>query len=75
MDRGAWWATVHGVIKSWMQLEELNTHTHTHTHIHTRTHIHTHTHTHAHTHTHTPGVNQMVLASTNVARHLSHPLL
>ena len=20
MDRGAWWATVHGVTKSWMQL-------------------------------------------------------
>ena len=27
MDRGAWWATVHGVTKSWIQL---NTHTHTH---------------------------------------------
>ena len=35
MDRGAWWATVHGVIKSWMRLEELNTHIHTHTHTHT----------------------------------------
>ena len=20
MDRGAWWATVHGVVKSWIQL-------------------------------------------------------
>jgi len=31
MDRGAWWATVHGVTKSrtW-----LSTHTHTHTHTH-----------------------------------------
>ena len=28
MDRGAWWAIVHGVTKSWTQL---NTHTHTHT--------------------------------------------
>ena len=22
MDRGAWWATVHGVAKSWMQLSD-----------------------------------------------------
>ena len=22
MDRGAWWATVHGVIKSWTQLSD-----------------------------------------------------
>ena len=29
MDRGAWWATVHGVAKSWTQL---STDTHTHTH-------------------------------------------
>ena len=28
MDRGAWWATVHGVTKSWIRLS--NTHTHTH---------------------------------------------
>ena len=28
MDRGIWWATVHGVAKSWTQLS--NTHTHTH---------------------------------------------
>ena len=27
MDRGAWWATVHGVAKSWTQLKRLNTHT------------------------------------------------
>ena len=27
MDRGAWWATVHGVIKSWTQL---STHTYPH---------------------------------------------
>ena len=26
IDRGSWWATVHGVSKSWTQL---NTHTHT----------------------------------------------
>ena len=25
MDRGAWWATVHGVTKSWTQLKPLNT--------------------------------------------------
>ena len=29
MDREAWWATAHGVIKSRMRL---NTHTHMHTH-------------------------------------------
>ena len=32
MDRGAWWATVHGVSKSWT---EATSHTHTHTHTHT----------------------------------------
>ena len=31
MDRGAWWATVHGVTKSQTRL---NTYTHTHTHTH-----------------------------------------
>ena len=25
MDRGAWWATVHGIIKSWTPLNRLNT--------------------------------------------------
>ena len=29
MDRGAWWDTVHGVIKSQMWLKRLNMHTHT----------------------------------------------
>ena len=24
MDRGAWWATVHGVTKSWTQLKQLS---------------------------------------------------
>ena len=28
MDRGAWWATVHRVIKSWTQLKQLSMHTH-----------------------------------------------
>ena len=27
MDRGAWWATVHGVKKSWTGLKQLSTHT------------------------------------------------
>ena len=27
MDRGAWWATVHRVAKSWTQLKHLSTHT------------------------------------------------
>ena len=39
MDRGAWWATVHGVTKSWTQLS-----THAHVYVHTHTYIHTHTH-------------------------------
>ena len=32
MDRGAWWATVHEITKSWIPLS-----THTHTHTHTQT--------------------------------------
>ena len=35
MDRGAWWAIVHGVTKSRTWLTT-NTHTHTHTHTHTQ---------------------------------------
>ena len=35
MNRGDWWATVHGVTK------ESDTTEHTHTHIHTHTHTHT----------------------------------
>ena len=31
MNKGAWWATVHGVTKSWTQLKWFSTHTHTHT--------------------------------------------
>ena len=34
MNRGAWWATVHGVAKSWTWLSDSHTHTHTHTHTH-----------------------------------------
>ena len=30
MDRGAWWATVHGVAKSQTRLSKQHTHTHTH---------------------------------------------
>ena len=26
MDRGAWWAKVHGVAKSWIQLKRLSMH-------------------------------------------------
>ena len=26
MDRGAWWATIYSVPKSWTQLEQLSTH-------------------------------------------------
>ena len=41
MNRGAWWATVHGVTKSWTQLSDgvlMHAHGHTHTHTHTHTH-------------------------------------
>ena len=34
MDRGAWWAAVHGITKSQTQLT-VSVHTHTHTHTHT----------------------------------------
>ena len=39
MDRGAWWATVHGVAKSRTRLSKacVRLHTHTHTHTHTQT--------------------------------------
>ena len=30
MDKGAWWATVHGVTKSWTRLSNQQTRTHTH---------------------------------------------
>ena len=35
MDRGAWWATVYGVAKSWTRLSDKHTHTHKHKHTHT----------------------------------------
>ena len=28
MDRGAWWATVHGVAQSWTRLKGLSPHAH-----------------------------------------------
>ena len=28
MDRGAWWAMVHRIAKSWTQLKQLSTHAH-----------------------------------------------
>ena len=59
MDRGAWWATGHGVTRVVHNLPTKHTHTHTHTHTYTHTHAlslsvpearaHTHTHTHTHT--------------------------
>ena len=39
MDSGAWWATVHGIAKSWTRLKRLSEHAHTHTHTHTHTQI------------------------------------
>ena len=36
MDRGAWWATVHGVTNRQTQLRRVQACTHTHTHTHTR---------------------------------------
>ena len=41
MDRRPWWATVHGVAKSWTQLTEQSS---MHTYIHTYIYIYTHTH-------------------------------
>ena len=38
MDRGAWWATVHGVSELGTT-EHIRTHTHTHAHTHTHTRI------------------------------------
>ena len=35
MDRGAWWATAHGVTKSQTRLRQLSIHTHPHPHTHT----------------------------------------
>ena len=35
MDRGSWWATVHGVIKSQTCLKRLRSCAHSHTHTHT----------------------------------------
>ena len=47
LDRGAQWATVHGVTKSWTQWNQLSmcAHTHTHAHTHTCTYRHTHVRT------------------------------
>ena len=42
MDRGAWWATVHGVAKSQTELSEY-THSHMHACMHACMHAHTHT--------------------------------
>ena len=39
MDRGAWWAIVHGVTKSWTRLKQLSTGAHAHTHTHTQKNI------------------------------------
>ena len=43
MDRGAWWAAVHGIAESWTRWKQLSTHNHvyessayTHTHTHIR---------------------------------------
>ena len=44
IDGGAWWATVHGITKSWTKL---STCLHTHARARAQTHTHTHTHTHA----------------------------
>ena len=65
-DRGAWCATVHGVMKSWTWLSDWTTKFHhpsfsilyhwnnnTYTCAHVHTHTHTHTH-HTHTTSHTP---------------------
>ena len=40
MDRGAWWAIVHGVAELNMTEQQTLTHTLSHTHTHTHTHTH-----------------------------------
>ena len=59
MDRGAWWATVHGVAESDMTERLSLTHSGPDTHIYIYTDTHTYVYlsmyTHTHTHTHTPG--------------------
>ena len=50
MDNAAYWATVHGVAKSWTQRSNL-VHVHTCTYTCTFTCVYAHTHTHTHTHT------------------------
>ena len=47
MDRGAWWATIHGVAKSQTKLSN-DVCMHVCTHMCARTPTHTHTHTHNH---------------------------
>jgi len=49
MDRGDWWATVHGVVKSQTRLSDSDMYICVYVYTHTHTHIHTHTHTHTHT--------------------------
>ena len=44
MDRGAWWATVHGACKKSNMTKQL-THTNTHTDVGAYIHMHVHTHT------------------------------
>ena len=61
MDRGAWWATVHGVAESDMTERLSLTHSGPDTHIYIYIYTDTHTYvylsmyTHTHTHTQTPG--------------------
>ena len=50
MDRGAWWATVHAIEKSWTQLNMC---------VHTQAHR-------KHTHTHTNSRKEMVLSLARV---------
>ena len=52
MNRGSWWATVHGVTRVGHKLVTKPPHTHTHE---SDTNHHTHTHTHTHTHRGFPG--------------------
>ena len=67
MERGAWWATVHKVVKSWTCVSDTHTHTHRHTHRHTHTQTQTQTdrQTDTHTHTHTHGFNPLGAVSSD----------
>ena len=68
MDRGTWWAIVHGVAKGQIQLKQLSTRTHTHTHTHTHNLSHL---MHRHTYS-TLFIRKWIIHLLPVKMHLFH---